>query len=1198
VARDFGVALSPSATKETQVETLSAEVRFPDLLRSLGRDELKAACRAHGLDDAGRARPPLMARLLAAHGVEAEIPGPAFHPGGPRRFFPEEGDIVQVRHRQWLVETTAASQEPGSHTRVALVCLDDDNSGRRLEVLWERELGARVLQPAQGLGAAGRLDAPRDFAAYYQALRWNAVTATESRLFQAPFRAGIQLKQYQLTPLKKALDLPRANLFIADDVGLGKTIEAGLVLQELVLRQRVSFVLILCPATLCLQWRDEMEKRFGLRFELFNREFVNRRRQERGFGVNPWATHNRFVISYQTLRRPEYREPLLRQLADRAAKSLLILDEAHTAAPATASRYAVDSSITHTVREVAARFENRLFLSATPHNGHSNSFSALLEILDPQRFTRGVPVAPGQLEAVMVRRLKSDLRKLGIPGIPERRVLEIALEHDGAAWAARFPGDAPLPLAAAEPFELRLSQLLAEYAALVQPRKKRGRLVFVNLQKRLLSSVEAFYRTLQLHARAVREGRAGIDPRLPFSEEDPAAAEATAAGLREACGDGSGAEYGPDETDGTEEDAALAAEIADASRRLPTPQGRALAILDEMLELAERYRAVPDAKALALVDWIRRHQCAAVRVGGAAGSAAERRWDGAGDGNGRRLLVFTEYADTKVYLRRILAAAFAGTVEGDRRLLEFHGGMSDAQREQVQRAFNSPPHEHPVRVLLATDAAREGVNLQGHCADLFHFDVPWNPARMEQRNGRIDRTLQESPEVRCHYFVYPQREEDRVLSLLVLKVERIRRELGSLSAVLMDRFAELLETGGIAAGTAADLEAAEQGGGVGGVGGKAATVREELEAERADAAGIARLRRETEEAGKILEDSRRVLDPDPALLREVVDIGLRWAEAAGPLRPADPPVDPQDPTVQVFELPAMPESWRATLDTLRPPRERGEPIWEHWKKPPLPVTFRPVPRLAGDRAHLHLQHPFVQRILARFLAQGYSAHDLARVTALRTPYEERPRVLAFGRLSLFGPGAVRLHDEIITVAALWLDGGGPGHLEPFADAAEREALAGFERLLRELPHQPGPAGDPFRGLPPQLRERLAGAAPGAFAALWPALREEADGRVHDAERKLTARGLKEAADLRRILETQKQAIRKTLGDQQQTRIEWTEAERFQREQFERDRQWMERRLADIDREIAHEPEQLRGLYRVVLPRLEPVGMVYLWPETR
>ena len=138
---------------------------------------------------------------------------------------------------------------------------------------------------------------------------------------------------HQLTPLRKALQLPRANLFIADDVGLGKTIEAGLVAQELLLRQRVDFMLIVCPPSVCLQWRDEMQKRSGLHFEIMSRPFIGRRRQERGFGMNPWGTHTRFIISHALLlRHPEYRDPLLQHIGERAAKSLLILDEAHVAA--------------------------------------------------------------------------------------------------------------------------------------------------------------------------------------------------------------------------------------------------------------------------------------------------------------------------------------------------------------------------------------------------------------------------------------------------------------------------------------------------------------------------------------------------------------------------------------------------------------------------------------------------------------------------------------------------------------------------------------------------------------------------------------------------------------------------------------------------------------------------------------------------
>src|SRR5262249_25677412 len=131
-------------------------------------------------------------------------------------------------------------------------------------------------------------------------------------------------------------------------------------------------------------------------------------------------------------------EPLLRRLGDRAQKSLLVLDEAHVAAPATRSRYAVDSEATDTIRDLAPRFDSRLFLSATPHNGHSNSFSALLEILDPIRFTRGVPVeGKTDLAPVMVRRLKRDLKKLGIERVPDRVLVQIDLRHEAGRWTAR-----------------------------------------------------------------------------------------------------------------------------------------------------------------------------------------------------------------------------------------------------------------------------------------------------------------------------------------------------------------------------------------------------------------------------------------------------------------------------------------------------------------------------------------------------------------------------------------------------------------------------------------------------------------------------------------------------------------------------------------------------------------------------------------
>jgi hypothetical protein len=313
--------------------------RLLALLRELGRDELRAVCRRHGLDPTAAARVELQGVVLQAAGLDPKTASLRPPVAGDDRL-PVKGQVVHARHRQWLVdhvEEGAAGESP----LVSLVCLDDDDPGRRLDILWDLELGARMVTPeAHGFGNPSRLDPPAHFGAYLHALKWSAVSAADATLFQAPFRAGIKLMAHQLTPLMKALELPRANLFIADDVGLGKTIEAGLVAQELILRQQASFVLVVAPASVCLQWQGEMQRRFGLRFAVMTRQFVAYRREERGFGTNPWGTHNRFIISHALLRRPEYRDTLLQHLGARARKGLLIVDEAHVAAPASASKYA------------------------------------------------------------------------------------------------------------------------------------------------------------------------------------------------------------------------------------------------------------------------------------------------------------------------------------------------------------------------------------------------------------------------------------------------------------------------------------------------------------------------------------------------------------------------------------------------------------------------------------------------------------------------------------------------------------------------------------------------------------------------------------------------------------------------------------------------------------------------------------------
>jgi SNF2 family DNA or RNA helicase len=273
-------------------------------------------------------------------------------------------------------------------------------------------------------------------------------------------------------------------------VRLGKTIEAGLILRELMLRQRVQRVEVAAPPSVVTQWREALKQRFGLTFEVYDRAYVQRKRAERGYGIYPWATHSRFIISHILLADNTYAAGLRDLLGESIPGSLLILDEAHHAAPASGARYAIDSSFTRTIRDLASRFEYRLFLSATPHNGHSNSFAALFELLDPQRFRRGVrSTSAKKLDAVMVRRLKEDLWLLR-SGFPYRNAPRIAVKD--------LPADAPEPTLAARLDELATlrNRRLATARRLSQAA---GRLTVIGL----LSSIEAFARTADVHARTL-----------------------------------------------------------------------------------------------------------------------------------------------------------------------------------------------------------------------------------------------------------------------------------------------------------------------------------------------------------------------------------------------------------------------------------------------------------------------------------------------------------------------------------------------------------------------------------------------------------------------------------------------------------------------------------------------------------------------
>jgi len=1080
---------------------------------------------------------------------------------------PQVGEIVHVRSRKYLVEGFAPPPVPGDSSLVRLSCLEDDAQGEQLEVLWEREIDAyRVGQASWDVVARRGFDEPRLFSAYLHTLRWSCVTSTNPNLFQAPYRAGIEVMAYQLEPLRKALRMPRVNLFIADDVGLGKTIEAGLIVRELLMRGKVRRIVVICPPSVVRQWHDEMEERFGLPFCIYDRDFVTACRRERGYGINPFTTHTRFILSQAVVRDEAYAAPLRDWLGVFSGGSLLILDEAHNAAPASASKYATDSKLTRGIRDLARRFEHRLFLSATPHNGHSNSFAALLEILDPQRFCRGVPVkSPKVLDAVMVRRLKRDLREVAAD-FPEREVIPIVVDD--------LPDDAP---------ELELSRLLQEYRKLreqrlrsaTRSRQAAAMLVVTSLQKRLLSSIEAFARTLGVHRKAMRRQAEEAPPPLAPEPARPVSYSLLAQAP------GSDDEHaGVSEEEVDQEADAQVEQATDASAAPGTELGPELALLDRMTGIAAQARYQADSRVDRLLAWVREHQCQDLGQDGA-------EW------TDTRVLIFTEYADTKRYLVEQLSAAVGDPAEAARRIDTFHGGMGEERRESIKAAFNSEPADHPCRILVATDAAREGINLQNHCADLFHFDVPWNPSRMEQRNGRIDRKLQRAKVVHCHYFLLPQRAEDRVLDVLVRKTGTIHRELGSLSPVIERRLAGMLdsgirhdEEGRLRAGIeAADRDEPARKGGT------RAVVDEELEQVRVHRS---KLERQVGELRDLLTVSREWIRLDDRHFRDALSASLEIL-GAEPLRPTDEREAARSPETAPWVIPALHErlgadpTWAATLDTLRAPIKRGEKVWEWRKEAPIrPVVFRDPGTLDGRVVHLHLEHRVVQRLLGRFLAQGFLHDELTRACVLHTDDPE-PKVVALGRLSLYGEGAARLHDEVLAVAADWVapEARGRRKLRPLTERDKRDVLQLLEGAL---------ASSRLREVPAPIRERLATAADRDVEELRPHLDRRADKLAGAARRKLADRGDREAKEMRAILEAQAQRIRRRKeevdGRADQLVLDFVKAER---RQLEADRRHWTARLDSLARELDEEPGRIRDSYEVKASRVEPVGLVYLWP---
>lgn len=868
---------------------------------------------------------------------------------------PSEGEVVLVRGSYWAVSETKAQGLPRSSPDesgqiqhlITLSSVSEDRLGDELRVIWELEVGATVL-PDIGLPNIdpNRMDDPSRFAAFLDALRWGAVTSADSRTLQAPYRSGAAVEAYQLEPVRRALNNARANMLLADDVGLGKTIEAGLVIQELLLRHRARTVCVVCPASLAIKWKDEMRDKFGLEFIIVNSETMRETRRTFGSHVNPFSLYPRIIVSMQWLPGDrasrllnEIYESVDQDEMGRArAFDILVVDEAHHVAPSSPQNtkdgrrgYAIDSLRTRAVRKLAERCENRLFLTATPHNGYTESFTALLEMIDNRRFVRGSVIDKKNLAEVVVRRLKKNLSEMGVKSFPARRVQSITFEPSKEEIEAYR----------------KLSTFL-ERRSRVSKAAKSNDMAALLLKKRFLSSPVAFAYTIDTYI----QNRGGISEEVTDYEEvlgnqaddleEGLAEQRESLVLLESKG-GMANFSGEDKKD--------LKWLSDWGKGY---QGRADSRLQELIKLLDGLMRTPQ-----------------------------------GDFLNERIIIFTEYVDTLEWIRQNLKSRGYD----DTRVAVIIGATDSDSRELIKAKFQEHPSRESVRILLATDAAGEGIDLQNHCYRLVNFDIPFNPNRLEQRAGRIDRYGQKF-EPQIFHFVPKSNDENvtgdyAMLARIARKIVQQEEDLGPANEIISDEIRAKLIQGTISQKT---------------------TKAKSDELINLIMHGDLEVRKELTELEERLQDNREKLHAHADNVVRVVNEALKLDH-----QPSLISIGDQDTNAGVYEVPNMSQKWEMAAQNLysitNPDLRR-------------PICFDSS--AVGERTDLvyaHLGHPLVQRASQVLRSAMWRSNaGVNRATAVVVSELEDSIAAAVCRMVMIGKGGIRLHEEIF-LAGVRIKGG-------------------------------------------------------------------------------------------------------------------------------------------------------------------------------
>jgi ERCC4-related helicase len=527
--------------------------------------------------------------------------------------------------------------------------------------------------------------------------------------------------------------MSRARLLLADGVGLGKTVQAGLVITELMARRLAHRVLIVSPAgPLLEQWQVEMSERFGLRLEEVDRAKLDEIRRATELGSNSFDHLPLALVSVDFLKQ----ERILDQL-ERSSYDIVVIDEAHHCTDVGTGQDREDSLRRRLAEVVARRCDSLLLLTATPHDGHDRSFASLCELLDPSLVDGRGTLRGERYRNHVVRRLKKHI---------------LDPETKQSLFKERIV--TPIPVTANPTKHTAFIDLQRGLLDLVAPELRRAFrnrnysdvLAYMALLKRSVSTVSACKRTLTVVADRFQEFLTDTAEQQELRRQRVKTLRDYERRLERF---GSiGFEEEADRTILEAEDlaqqlAGLQREVRKGSRD-QAKVSDVVAHLDDLVELAEK-AVSHDPKLDQLVATVR---------------------DIRKEEPDANILVYTEYTDSQ---RAAVAALNAAKIET---IVTMSGEDKEKQRSQITERFRT----RDGLILVSTDSAAEGLNLHQRCHHLIHLELPFNPNRLEQRNGRIDRYGQKlDPQV--SYIYLRGTFEERILLRLIAKYEKQRARL-------------------------------------------------------------------------------------------------------------------------------------------------------------------------------------------------------------------------------------------------------------------------------------------------------------------------------------------------------------------------------------------------------------------------------------